>query len=135
MAQQLRTLTCLLCVQVIDKDADGVLDEIESAIFQAAVSILNGQGFSYRCQLHTLVAPIAFSGFSWRNMMEPARRQGYLQLTAAQACGADIGLLASAVYAAAAKLYLMSWLLHPPAACHHAARPTSCTYPSSTASC
>ena len=35
--------------QVTDKDADGVLDEIESAIFQAAASILAGQGFSYRC--------------------------------------------------------------------------------------
>lgn len=34
--------------QVTDKDADGVLDEIESAIFQVAVSILAGQGFSYR---------------------------------------------------------------------------------------
>jgi len=34
--------------QVIDKDADGVLDEIESAIFQVAVSILDGRGFSYR---------------------------------------------------------------------------------------
>lgn len=34
--------------QVTDKDADGVLDEIESAIFQVAASILAGQGFSYR---------------------------------------------------------------------------------------
>ena len=37
-----------MMVQVTDKDADGVLDEIESAIFQAAASILAGQGFSYR---------------------------------------------------------------------------------------
>ena len=37
-----------LALQVTDKDADGVLDEIESAIFQAAASILAGQGFSYR---------------------------------------------------------------------------------------
>lgn len=35
------------CREVTDKDADGVLDEIESAIFQVAVSILAGQGFSY----------------------------------------------------------------------------------------
>lgn len=46
-----RTLTDLglvdSCREVVDKDADGVLDEIESAIFQAAVSILNGEGFSY----------------------------------------------------------------------------------------
>ena len=30
-------------LQVIDKDADAVLDEVEAAIYQAAVSILNGQ--------------------------------------------------------------------------------------------
>mmetsp|Transcript_7513 Transcript_7513/g.22212 ORF Transcript_7513/g.22212 Transcript_7513/m.22212 type:complete len:417 (-) Transcript_7513:1719-2969(-) len=35
------------CREVVEKDANGVLDEIESAIFQAAVTILNGQGFSY----------------------------------------------------------------------------------------
>ena len=42
------TSTDDLALQVTDKDADGVLDEIESAIFQAAASILAGQGFSYR---------------------------------------------------------------------------------------
>lgn len=35
------------CREVVEKDAHGVLDEIESAIFQVAVSILNGEGFSY----------------------------------------------------------------------------------------
>lgn len=34
-------------VQVIDKDADAVLDEVEAAIYMIASSILNGQGFSY----------------------------------------------------------------------------------------
>ncbi len=35
------------CAQVVEKDADAVLDEVESAIYQAAVSILNGEGFTY----------------------------------------------------------------------------------------
>lgn len=34
-------------LQVVEKDADAVLDEVESAIYQAAVSILNGAGFTY----------------------------------------------------------------------------------------
>ena len=33
--------------QVVDKDADAVLDEVESAIYQVAQQILNGEGFSY----------------------------------------------------------------------------------------
>ena len=37
----------LLHLQVIDKDADAVLDEVESAIYQVAQQILNGEGFSY----------------------------------------------------------------------------------------
>lgn len=36
-----------LCREVIDKDADAVLDEVESAIYQVAQQILNGEGFSY----------------------------------------------------------------------------------------
>ena len=35
------------CMQVVDKDADAVLDEVEAAIFLVAQSILAGQGFSY----------------------------------------------------------------------------------------
>ena len=37
----------LFCLQVVDKDADAVLDEVEAAIFLVAQSILAGQGFSY----------------------------------------------------------------------------------------
>ncbi|KAK9830512.1 hypothetical protein WJX72_012154 [[Myrmecia] bisecta] len=46
-----RTLTDLnltqACREVVDKDADAVLDEVESAIYLVAVSILKGEGFSY----------------------------------------------------------------------------------------
>ncbi|KAK9798157.1 hypothetical protein WJX73_001152 [Symbiochloris irregularis] len=35
------------CREVIDKDADAVMDEVESAIYQSAVSILKGEGFSF----------------------------------------------------------------------------------------
>lgn len=34
-------------MQVVDKDADAVLDEIETAIVLVASSILKGEGFSY----------------------------------------------------------------------------------------
>jgi hypothetical protein len=34
-------------LQVIDKDADAVLDEVEAAIYLIAQSILAGHGFSY----------------------------------------------------------------------------------------
>ena len=37
-----KSLVCML-PQVIDKDADAVLDEVEAAIYQAAVSILRGK--------------------------------------------------------------------------------------------
>lgn len=40
-------LTCPSTLQVVDKDADAVLDEVEAAIFLVAQSILGGQGFSY----------------------------------------------------------------------------------------
>ncbi|KAK9832167.1 hypothetical protein WJX74_001279 [Apatococcus lobatus] len=33
--------------EVVEKDADAVLDEVEGAIYQAALSILNGEGFTY----------------------------------------------------------------------------------------
>ena len=33
--------------QVVDKNADAVLDEVESAIYQVAQQILSGEGFSY----------------------------------------------------------------------------------------
>ena len=33
--------------QVVDKDANAVMDEVESAIYQAAVTILKGSGFSF----------------------------------------------------------------------------------------
>lgn len=33
--------------QVVDKDSDAVLDEIEAAIYQVASSILAGSGFAY----------------------------------------------------------------------------------------
>lgn len=33
--------------QVVDKDANAVLDEIEAAILQVAVTILQGNGFGY----------------------------------------------------------------------------------------
>lgn len=36
-----------LRAQVIDKDADAVLDEVEAAIYMIAQSILAGHGFSY----------------------------------------------------------------------------------------
>lgn len=46
-----RTLTDLQlphsCREVVDKNADSVLDEVESAIYQVAQQILNGEGFSY----------------------------------------------------------------------------------------
>lgn len=34
-------------LQVVDKSADSVLDEVESTIYQVAQQILNGEGFSY----------------------------------------------------------------------------------------
>jgi meiotic recombination protein SPO11 len=34
-------------VQVIDKDADAVLDEVEAAIYSVALQILKGDGFSF----------------------------------------------------------------------------------------
>ena len=37
----------LLCLQVVNKGAEDVRDEIESAIYQAAVTILAGEGFSF----------------------------------------------------------------------------------------
>lgn len=46
-----RTLSSLSLPQVfrevVDKDADAVLDEVESAMFKAALSIMQGEGFSY----------------------------------------------------------------------------------------
>ena len=33
--------------QVVDKDADAVLDEIEASIFQVAITILEGEGFAF----------------------------------------------------------------------------------------
>ncbi len=41
--QCLSTVTC----QVVDKDADAVLDEVEAAIYKVALSILHDNGFSY----------------------------------------------------------------------------------------
>lgn len=35
------------CREVIDKDADAVLDEVEAAIYLVASTILRGEGFSY----------------------------------------------------------------------------------------
>ncbi|DBA97309.1 hypothetical protein WJX77_008787 [Trebouxia sp. C0004] len=35
------------CREVVDKNADSVLDEVESTIYQVAQQILNGEGFSY----------------------------------------------------------------------------------------
>ena len=47
----MRTLTDLnlsqACREVVDKDADAVLDEIESAIVLVAASIMQGDGFAY----------------------------------------------------------------------------------------
>ena len=34
-------------LQVVDKGSDAVLDEVESVLFRVALSILNGEGFSY----------------------------------------------------------------------------------------
>ena len=35
------------CREVIDKDANAVLDEVEAAIYLIASTILRGEGFSY----------------------------------------------------------------------------------------
>ncbi len=35
------------CREVIDKDANAVLDEVEAAIYIVASTILRGEGFSY----------------------------------------------------------------------------------------
>ena len=46
-----RTLAALdlsqACREVIDKDANAVLDEVEAAIYLVASTILRGEGFAY----------------------------------------------------------------------------------------
>lgn len=41
------------CREVVEKDADAVLDEVEAAIYMAAATILRGEGFSYDVPLRT----------------------------------------------------------------------------------
>lgn len=37
----------LALLQVVDKDASAVLDEVEASLYQVALSILGGEGFAY----------------------------------------------------------------------------------------
>ena len=46
VAQQLDVIVSL-SLQVVDKDADAVLDEVEAAIYLIASSILKGEGFRW----------------------------------------------------------------------------------------
>ncbi|KAK9844111.1 hypothetical protein WJX81_004715 [Elliptochloris bilobata] len=41
------------CREVIEKDADAVLDEVEASLYTVAASILRGEGFSYDVPLRT----------------------------------------------------------------------------------
>lgn len=43
------------CREVIEKNADAVLDEVEASIYTVAASILRGEGFSYDVPLRTKV--------------------------------------------------------------------------------
>lgn len=43
------------CREVVEKDADAVLDEVEATMYTVAASILRGEGFSYDVPMRTKV--------------------------------------------------------------------------------
>lgn len=67
------------CREVVDKDADAVLDEVETAVLLVAASVLRGEGFTYtlpsRAKGNQLYVPGACLAAVGRSCWRAGRRR------------------------------------------------------------
>ena len=52
-----------IALQVVDKDASAVLDEVEASLYRVALSVLQGEGFAY--DVPSRCAPQRFRFRAW----------------------------------------------------------------------